>query len=484
MANFTRRRFLGDTLLASAALAAAPAVRALADDSSASPNEQINAMVIGVNGRGQSHIGGFSAQKGVVVTHICDADEAVGQKRCDAIEKRYGKRPKYLRDMREGFDDKSIDVIGVATPNHWHALAGIWAMQAGKDVYLEKPVSHNVTEGRRLAEAARKYKKICQTGTQCRSHKGIQDAVKYVQEGKVGTCKLARAICYKRRKSIGPKGIYQPPESVDYNLWQGPASEQPVTRPRFHYDWHWQYHWGNGDMGNQAPHQIDICRWGLGIDSLSEQVISYGGRLGYIDAGDVANTQVGIHTFDGGDKTLVIEVRGLESDNYRGCGWFGAVFHGSEGYVSVNQYTGGAAYDLDGKKIQEFGGGGDHFANFIGAVRSRNPNDLNAEVLEGHLSAGLAHTGTISYLLGEKLPLSEVGSRLGTVKCNDDVLETFDRMVAHLAKNDLDRTTEISYGPLLKMDPATETFADNDAANAMLTREYRKPFVVPAAGEV
>jgi len=484
MANFTRRRFLEDSLFAAAAAAALPAGRAFAspEADTTSPNDKLSVMVVGLNGRGGSHIGGMLGQKGVEITYLCDPDEGVGNRRADDVEKKQGRRPKLIKDMREAFDDKSLDIVTVATPNHWHALAAIWAMQAGKDVYLEKPVSHNVTEGRRAVQTARKYKKICQTGTQCRSNPGTIDAVQHVLDGGIGEVKLARGLCYKRRGSIGPAGIFDPPKGVDYNLWQGPASERPITRRRFHYDWHWQYHWGNGDMGNQGPHQMDIARWGLGWDGLSESVISYGGRLGYEDAGDVANTQVAIHRK--GDKTLVFEVQGLEAKPLRGAK-IGVIFYGSKGYVVLTSYTSGAAFDLDGNLVKKFNGGGDHYANFLKAVRSRNHEDLTADILEGHLSAALAHTGTISYRLGKKVSIAKLKSALTFVKSDDDSMETLERTLVHLKDNKVDADkTKMTLGPMLKMDPKTETFADNDAANAMLTREYRKPFVVPGPEDV
>ncbi|MBN2477241.1 MAG: Gfo/Idh/MocA family oxidoreductase [Pirellulales bacterium] len=484
MADYTRRRFLEDSLLAAAAVTAAPATRIFAAEEKATTgaNEKLSVMVVGVNGRGGDHIGGMMGQPGVEISYICDADEKVGNRRADDIAKKQPRRPKVIQDMREGFDDKGLDIVTIATPNHWHALAAIWAMQAGKDVYVEKPVSHNVSEGRRMVETARKHKRICQAGTQCRSLGGSIDAIQYVHDGKIGEVKLARGLCYKRRGSIGPPGVFDPPEDVDYNLWQGPASERPITRRRFHYDWHWQYHWGNGDMGNQGPHQMDLARWGLQLDHLSERVISYGGRLGYEDAGDVANTQVAIHQF--GDKTLVFEVRGLETESLRGAK-IGVIFYGTDGYVVLTSYTRGKAFDPDGKVVKEFNGGGNHYANFLKAVRSRNHEDLTADVLEGHLSAGLAHTGTISYRLGDEISLPDLEQELAKVASNDQSVETLERTVAHLRANgvDLDKT-KLALGPMLKMDPKTETFLDNERANALLTRDYRKPFVVPAAGEV
>lgn len=482
MADLSRRRFLEDSLLAAAALAVGPASAAVASEVKAvGPNEKLSIALLGVNGRGRELMRWFT-RKDTVFSYIVDPDEEIGRQVADSLSEKQGTKVKFERDLRKAYDDKSVDLVVVATPNHWHSLAAIWAMQAGKDVYVEKPVSHNVSEGRRCVETARKYNRICQTGTQCRSMGGTIEAVKFVQSGQIGKVDFARGLCYKRRKSIGPKGIYNVPASVDYNLWQGPAAERPLTRPRFHYDWHWQYHWGNGDMGNQGPHQMDICRWGLGINSLSEKVISYGGRLGYEDAGDVANTQVAIHTI--GDKTLVFEVRGLETPPLLGAS-IGVIFYGTDGYVVLTSYEGGAAFDKKGNKIKTFKAGGDHAGNFIAAVRSRKQSDLTADILEGHLSAGLAHTGTISYRLGSPMPVAEIKKQLAAVKCHDNCLETIERTVEHLKANNVDvDKTQMSLGPMLTMNPTTETFVGNSAANEMLTREYRKPFVVPPAGGV
>jgi len=479
MSKLNRRSFLGGSLMAAAAAGAVPSfgIQVQADDTSA--NDTLSVAVVGVNGRGRNHIDGFNGKHGCRVTHICDADSNVGKDRAGRLG------AKFVQDIRDIVADDSIDIVSIATPNHWHALAAIWAMQNGKDVYVEKPVSHNITEGRRMVQVARKYGKICQTGTQCRSHAAIQNAVKFLQEGGIGECVLARPICYKRRGSIGDPGNFDPPAGLDYDLWQGPASERPITRKRFHYDWHWQYHWGNGDMGNQAPHQIDIARWGLGIDSLSENVVSYGGRLGYKDAGDVANTQVALHTFEGGKKTIAIEVRGLASDNYRSCGWFGCVFHGSEGYIVVNSYTGGKAYSSDGQVIKTFSGGGDHFGNFVQATRARDHKILNADIEEGHLSAGLAHSATISYLLGTPTSAADIRDKVADFGSHDRETDQLDRYVDHLKKNGVDASEPVlALGPALKMDPKTETYAGNDAANAQLTREYRAPFTVPSEKDI
>ena len=267
MSKMNRRTFVG-TSAAAASLAVAPGViRAQ------SANDQVGMAVVGAGGRGGSHIGAWLGDSRTTILYIVDVDEKAGNKRCDAIAKSQKIRPTFVTDMRKAFDDPSVNAISTATPNHWHALCGVWAMQAGKDAYIEKPVSHNIAEGSALIAAARKYKRICQVGTQCRSSAAVKGAVKFIAEGGIGEVNFARGLCYKRRKSIGPKGAYPVPSEVDFNLWSGPAqyTDPKVTRGRFHYDWHWQRLYGNGDLGNQGPHQTDIARWGLGLDRPSQQ---------------------------------------------------------------------------------------------------------------------------------------------------------------------------------------------------------------------
>ncbi len=224
-------------------------------------------------------------------------------------------RPTWVKDVRKLLDDKSIHAVSIATPNHWHSLGAIWAVQAGKDVYVEKPVSHNVLEGRRLVQAARKHNRIVQTGTQSRSNPGMRAAMEFIHSGGIGEVSVARGLCYKRRNSIGPKGVYEVPKEVDYDLWSGPAPILPVTRKQFHYDWHWQWAYGNGDLGNQGIHQMDLCRWALNVDKLCDKTFSIGGRFGYEDAGETANTQLVIHDY--GNKQLAFEVRGLKTNDYK-----------------------------------------------------------------------------------------------------------------------------------------------------------------------
>jgi len=441
------------------------------------------------------------------ILYISEVDEAAGNARCSAIEKQQGRRPKLVKDMREAFDDPSVDVVSTATPNHWHALCGIWAMQAGKDAYIEKPVCHNIAEGTALIAAARKYNRICQVGTQCRSSKAVRDAIEFIQAGGIGPVNFARGLCYKRRKSIGAKGNYPVPQEVDFHIWSGPAAytDPKVTREKFHYDWHWQRLYGNGDLGNQGPHQTDIARWGLGLDRHPNSVLSYGGRLGYqaerkdpnyVDAGDTANTEVSI--YDYGDKCLVFETRGLEikpsaddelnklfqssNDNK-----IGVVFYGADGYVVQLTYGHCIAYDKDFKVIKEFKGGENHFGNFLDACASRKREDLTADVREGHLSAAISHLGNISYYLGEnnKVSVEEARRILSDIQSLDDNVKTLDRTVQHLADNGVDLAQyPLAMGPLLKFDPEKEVFPHSPEATALVSREYREPFVCPRADKV
>ncbi|MGE3313693.1 MAG: Gfo/Idh/MocA family protein [Planctomycetaceae bacterium] len=485
MSPQTRRDFLEHSLFAAAAAAAAGNVAApvqAEDKQSNSPNERLRVAVVGVRGRGGEHLQEFTRRSDTEVAAIVDVDEAVGKGRVRDVEKKTGKAPTWYKDIRVALEDKTIDVITVATPNHWHSLAAIWAIQHGKDVYLEKPVSHNVSEGRRVVQAARKHKKIVQTGTQCRSSVGLIDAIAFLKSGGIGKVNLARGLCYKGRPSIGPRGTYEVPASVDYDIWSGPAQILPLTRPKFHYDWHWQWEYGNGDLGNQGIHQMDIARWGLGVDDLGSSVFSYGGRLGYEDAGETANTQVSVHDY--GEKRLVFEVRGLPTAPLEGAA-VGVIFYGTEGYMVIPSYSDASVFDLDKKLVKKFSGSGNHFGNFVNAVRSRKQEELNADILQGHISSALCHLGNISYRLGEVLTGEEVAERVQGDKENQ---ETLVRVKDHLTENkvSIDGQKTVRFGKLLKIDPKAEVFTGEgaDEANPMLTREYRAPYVVPEEKDV
>jgi predicted dehydrogenase len=479
MQSITRRRFLEDSMLAAAAAAAGASALPLRaqEKKPGSANNRVRVAILGCRIRGKQHAQELASVRDCEIVYVCDPDRDLAGELAASVAKQQGTAPRTAQDMRRVFDDRGVDAVFVAAPNHWHALAAIWAMQAGKDVYVEKPVSHNVSEGRRIVQVARKTGRICQGGTQNRSNAALGAAIDYIKQGKLGEVKLARSIVYGRRGSIGGPGTYEVPPSVDYNLWAGPAPMSPLTRPQFHYDWHWFWETGNGELGNNNIHSLDICRWGLGVSGLGRAVLSYGGRLGYTDAGQTPNTQVCV--FDFGDRTIVSETRGLKTEPFRfKDGW---IFEGTKGFVA-----GTTLFDPDGKELSTFKGSSEsHFANFLRAVRSRNRTDLNADILEGHQSTALCHIGNISWRLGRPASPAEVREELGKLKVQENVCETFDRTVDHLRENNVDlERTKLSLGALLHLAPDREAFVAHGRADTFLTREYRKPFVVPAESEI
>ncbi len=469
-----RRTFVKTAALAASAvgLPAASYARVIGS------NDGIRVGVIGTRGRGQNHMSGLRKQ----LKALCDVDENILNERAK------GKDVEKYVDFRELLNNKNIDAVSIATPNHTHSLIGIEAMKAGKDVYVEKPVSHNVWEGRQLAMAARKYDRICQCGTQSRSSPSLQKAVKYVQSGKLGKILYGIGTCYKPRKSIG---LLEKPlkigKHVNYDLWCGPAEKRSLYRPQLHYDWHWDFNTGNGDMGNQGIHQMDIARWFMGYDELSPRVLSIGGRVGYQDGGDTPNTQTVIHDYK--PAPLIFETRGLPKakefqdkrwggsmDNYRGSR-IGVIIQCENGYVVIPSYTNAKAFDKDGKELMKWGGGGNHYRNFVEAVEKRDRKILNGEVMEGHLSSALCHTGGVSHQLGKPANFDEIAEKIGD---NELFMDSFKRMASHLEKNgvNIKNGKGITLGAELIMDGKKETVLNNEKANSMMSREYRKGFEV------
>jgi predicted dehydrogenase len=444
-------------------------------------NSDIRVAVVGFGSRGKDHISGFRKAKGARLAALCDVDQQILG---NEVNKEGNATVTPYTDIRRLLENKDIDVVSIATPNHWHALASIWAIQEGKDVYVEKPVSHNVWEGRKIVEAARKYGKIVQTGTQSRSQPATQEAIKFIKEGGLGKVQVVRGLCYKMRKSIGKvSGPQQIPPHINYDLWCGPAPIEPLMREKLHYDWHWVWNTGNGDLGNQGIHQMDIARWAHGSNEVSPAVFSIGGRLGYDDDGETPNTQIVYHAYP--TVPLIFEVRGLprSTEDQRNMDSFqnasvGNIVHCEGGtVVFTGSYSRVSAFDKDGAEIKKFEGGADHYENFIKAVQSRKHTDLNADILEGHLSSALCHTGNISLRLGANRSPEQIKDE---IKKNDVALEALDRMLEHLAKNGVDlKQTPLTMGEFLRMDPKRETFIRNRAASEMLTRNYRAPYVVP-----
>jgi predicted dehydrogenase len=475
-----------DFLSASAAVAATFAIGSRSARA-AGDTADLRIAVIGMNNQGGGHI--YSLGKNV--TALCDVDTDVLGRRVAECEGRLGRKPEAYTDYRKLLERDDIDGVSIATPNHTHALIAIAAIESGKHVYVEKPVSHNIWEGRQLVAAARKHGRVVQAGTQSRSSTGLKEAVAWVRSGALGKIRYAVGTCYKPRKAVAtldrPLTI---PATIDYDLWCGPAEKRDLYRAGLHYDWHWDWNTGNGDMGNQGIHQMDIARWFLGESGLAPRAISIGGRLGYNDAGDTPNTQVVLHDYEA--APLLFETRGLprslaaqaqwgeSMDRYRGS-VVGVVVQCEQGHVMIPDYTTAIVYDLDGTEVKRFEGSVSHHGNWLQAITAGDPARLNAEVQEGHLSSALCHVGGVSHRLGKPATASEAAEK---VVGSDLLSDAFERMASHLRANGVDVDSEpvLTLGEWVDVDPATETFSGNDAAAALRTREYRKPFAVPDYG--
>jgi len=488
MSKLSRRDFMKSSVAVGAGLAlAGPASRVLG------ANDDIRVAVVGVGGQGGGHMKYFGENcKGSRLVAICDADRSHVENRAADFEKKNGVKLKTYTDVRELLEDKDIDAITSATPNHWHSLVTIWACQAGKDVYIEKPVSHNIWEGRQMVKAARKYNRIVQTGTQKRSSEAHAAAYKWIGDGNLGKIKWVRSLCYKARYEgtngivNGTNGPNPLPEHINYNLWCGPAEMEPLRRQSLHYKWHWVWNTGNGDLGNQGIHEMDLGRWAIGDPKLAPRVMSFGGRFRVNDAGETANTQIVF--LDYKPAPLIFEVRGLprkkgdkSMDIWRRTGTnIGVVVQCENGYWAAGD-GGGWVWDNDNKRTDKQiggGGGGSHHQNFIDAVRSRKVSDLNADIEKGHYSSALCHMGNISYRLGKTMSVAEARKTID----NEYLMDSFDRMLEHLKVNEVDLEKEpITMGPMLTMDPQAERFVGeySEWANMYVKRNYREPFVVP-----
>jgi len=492
MKQITRRNFLKTTAATGAVMTALPR---MAHAKIRGANEDIRLAVVGVGGQGSNHCKYFGSIKGVRLVGVCDIDPAQIE-RCKKkiADSGLNMDPNFkgYQDFRQVLDNQDIDAITSATPNHWHSLLTILACQAGKDVYIEKPVCHNIWEGRKMVEAARKYNRIVQTGTQKRSSEAHPAAYDWIRQGHIGKLTWVRGLCYKKRYEgsngivHGTNGPNPLPKDLDYNTWCGPADMEPLHRENLHYKWHWVWSTGNGDLGNQGIHEMDLARWALGDPKLAPRVMSFGGRFRVNDAGETPNTQVVF--LDYKPAPLIFEVRGLarkkgdaSMDNWRRTGTrIGVVAQCEKGYWSAGD-AGGYIWDNNDKRTStkfEGEGGRGHHENFIKAVRSQKVSDLNADIECGHYSSSLCHLGNISYLLGQKLSVADAR------KCidNEYLLDSFDRMVEHLKANEVDLDKEpITMGPMLSFDPESEQFTGDlsTEANMYLARNYREPFVVP-----
>jgi len=474
--SVNRREFLRSSAVGAAAIG----LPRVASSRVLRANDEILVGVVGLGGRGTgAHVPYFEKQEGVTVVALADPDRERTGRAAKMIESKYGHKVDQYVDMRRMFDRGDIDVIGNATQNYWHGLSTIWACQAGKQVYVEKPLSHYIWEGRQMVNAARKYDCIVQCGTQHRSEAKFEQAFEWIREGHLGKIKYVTAFANKPRNSCGRRDTpLEIPESVDYDLWCGPARKVPIYRDRLQYDCSFDWNTGDGESCNQGIHEVDVARWCLGEPMLPRRVISIGGRFVFDDACDVPNTQIIYYDFP--TAPLLYEVHNLrkakgskEAPDFRGER-VGVIVDCEGGSVSLYR---GKAWDNEGKEVQSFSGGGNHFENFIAAVRSGRREDLNAEVEVGHVSTAVCHTGNISYRLGEPASEKKMRAAVQDVPVFNEML---DRLLEHLKAHEIDVQAEtVTLGPWLEVDRPNECFKDNPEANRLVRGFYREPYVVP-----
>ena len=433
-------------------------------------NDRIRIAVVGVRGRGWDHVKGYKPISGVEIAYFCDVDENVLRKRCADAEQMGIAKPQTYVDIRKLLEDKNVDAVSIATPNHWHSLIGIWAAQAGKDIYIEKPCSHNWWEGRQLVRAIDKYKVICEHGSQCRSSAAIVDSMNQMRSGLLGNIYMSRGLCYKWRDTIGHAPQEPVPAGVHYDLWTGPAPLKPFTRNRFHYNWHWIWDTGNGDLGNQGIHQLDLARWGLGV-GLPNKITALGGHFLFDDDQQTPNVLTVAYEFrtpEGKTKMMNFEVRGWMTNHEAGIGTsefasgdvpaaglkadrpsqktlgpasgkpgtIGNLYYGSKGYLAISNYDSYKSFLGDNNEpgpAKHEPVRNEHFVNFIDCVRSRRAEDLHAPIREGYLSTTLVHLANASYRLGRTI----------------------------------------------NFDPETESVIGDSEATEMLKGTYRAPYIVP-----
>ena len=485
MNHMTRRRFLDQGV--SAVTGAYLGLSAMSRTSALGANNEIRVAVAGIRSQGNGHIGRFQAIDGVQVVALCDPDSQVLGQRVKDFQEKYGKSVKGYADVRDVLDRKDIDAIVIATPNHWHSLMAIWACQAGKDVYVEKPVSHSIWEGRKMVEAARKYDRIVQAGTQQRSCPAVQEAARDIQAGKYGKVLWIHCSKLGSRTPIGRVSTPQAvPDHIDYNLWAGPAPMSPVMRKQFHYDWHWQWNWGDGEMANWGVHYLDdICHL-LGAKAAPTTIQAAGNRFCWDDNGETPNMHMALASY--GDVPVVIDIRNLP-DPLRSGGSSGAIYLRSRGGNTIQcedatirlSRGGGGAYDRANRQLHKYkgDGGASHTRNFIAAMRSRRRQDLAAEIAGGHLSTVVCHQANIAWRVGQTATVDQVHQAM---KSHPDALYTLTDMLQQLGGSDTDLTKQpFILGPELTYDPQTERFTGSNAANAnqYLKCSYRSPFVVP-----
>lgn len=427
--ELSRRQFLGT------GAAAAVFAGTMGTTNAFGANDRIGLCVIGCGGRGGAHIEGFGKCDGVEVIALCDADEKALNARSRAVEKITGKKPKLFTDIREVLQDDEIHAVSIATPNHWHTLAAIWAMQAGKDVYVEKPATHTVWEGQQLMAAAKQTGRVIQHGSQRRSERNWLRDIQLLQSGAIiGDIYMARGLCYKNgnRGDIGIEPDSEAPENLHWRLWQGPAAEKPFNKNYHPYTWHWFWDYGNGEIGNQGIHQMDVAAWGLN-KGLPVKVYSDGGRFTYNDQGQTPNTHVATFTYEDG-SLLVFEVRNRFTNDESGVR-VGNLFYANEGYYVEDK----GFFDTKDKPIpvddkeHPYPESAGNWQNFVNAVKKGDPEAVFGNMQEAHIGCSHCHLANVSYRAGESL----------------------------------------------LFDPKTEKFTNHDEANKLLTREYHPDFQVP-----
>jgi hypothetical protein len=430
-------------------------------------NDRVRVAVVGVRGQGFTHVEEYAEMSGVEIAAMCDVDENILAERLADMGRMGLPRPKTYIDARKLMEDASIDAVSIATPNHWHSLIALWACQAGKDAYVEKPCSHNWWDSYQLTRAAAKYNRLVQHGTNMRASAAIREGIEQLHEGVLGDVYMARGLCFNGRPSIGRTPVEPVPAGVHYDLWTGPAPLKPFTRNRFHYNWHWIWDTGDGDIGNQGIHQVDVARWGLGV-TFPNKVSAIGGHFMFDDDQETPNVLNCAFQFDlpgGGRKMLEFEVRhwisnheadintpgfGVEIPGFIGYprprkgrelgarDTVGNIFYGSKGYMAMVDDVQHQSYRTWMGEEQEHGpiatrGEGNCWVNFIECVRSRKRENLHAPIDEGHISCTLVHLANASYRLGRTL----------------------------------------------NFDPVTQKVVGDEEANRLLRGTYREPFVVP-----
>jgi predicted dehydrogenase len=487
MNPLSRRNFMKKASLVSAGFSVVANVPFSACINPFGANGDIRFAVVGLRNNGKGHMNDLTRIEGVRLVALCDVDPQILEARREELKSKDISVDIYT-DVRNLLERKDIDAIVVSTPNHWHAPIMIWACQAGKDVYVEKPVSHNVWEGRQMVETAKQFDRIVQVGTHSRSNQDIAALIEYIATGNLGKIQWIHALWYKRRQSIGRVNPYYP-DWLNYDIFCGPSPMVPLIRKNLHYDWHWKWNTGNGDLCNLGIHQFDVARWIAGHEAPPKRIMGLGGRFAVNDAGDTPNTQLTV--FDYSDIPIIMENRGLPMrpdinamDSHRGIR-SGVVVQCEGGFYAG--YQGGWIWDNDGKRIKQLalGGAENHMQNFIDCVRSRKAENLRAPIETGHISTSSCHYGNISYRLGQPADAKKIRKKLQDYPLAS---ETFERIEKHLKNNLVDlKRNPLTLGPWLTLDlqeeriTAVEDARDEDIlkqANFLLSDLYRPPYII------